>query len=189
VEVEAPPELPEPAEEPSWPSPPPYLRPVQGGVVPQATWDRLSGLEVMQGHLSGEIPAPPLTYLTGLWPVAAAEGRMTWRMPASEWLCGPLQGQLYGGATAFLAGTAIDGAVQTTVPAGTAFAPVDLKVYFLRPVPPDGRLLLAESQIVHRGRTTAIATAEVRNADGKVVALATGSSMILPGRPASLARG
>ena len=39
--------------------------------------------------------------------------------------------------------TAIDGTVQTTVPASTAFAPVDLKVYFLRPVPPDGRDLVA----------------------------------------------
>jgi len=33
-------------------------------------------------------------------------------MPASEWVSTPVQGRLYGGATAFLAGTAIDGAVQ-----------------------------------------------------------------------------
>ena len=107
-------------------------------------------------------------------------------MPASEWLCAPVQGRLYGGAIAMLAGTAIDGAVQTTLPAGTAFGPVDLKVYFLRPVAPDGRDLTARGTVIHRGRSMAIGTSEVFDADGKKVAVATGSSVILPGRPATV---
>lgn len=37
--------------------------------------------------------------------------------------------------------------------------------------------------MVHRGRTIAVATAEVRTAEGKTAALATGSAMILPNRP------
>ena len=40
--------------------------------------------------------------------------------------------------------------------------------------------------ILHRGRTLAVAAAELTNAEGKQVALATGSSMYLPGRPANL---
>jgi uncharacterized protein (TIGR00369 family) len=104
----------------------------------------------------------------------------------SEWLCSPIQGRLYGGAIALLAGTAIDGTVQTTLPAGTAFGPVDLKVYFLRPVPPDGRDLVARGTVIHRGRSIAIGTSDVFNADGKKVAVATGSAVILPGRPATV---
>ena len=107
-------------------------------------------------------------------------------MPASEWLSTPVQGRLYGGATAFLAGTAIEGAVQTTVPAGTAFASMDLKVYFLRPVSPNGRDLVAEGAVIHRGRTVAIGTSEVFDADGKKVAVASGSALVLPGRPATV---
>jgi acyl-coenzyme A thioesterase PaaI-like protein len=87
---------------------------------------------------------------------------------------------------AMLAGTAIDGAVQTTLPAGTAFGPVDLKVYFLRPVAPDGRDLMARGTVIHRGRSMAIGTSEVLDADGKKVAVGTGSSVILPGRPATV---
>ncbi len=83
-------------------------------------------------------------------------------------------------------GTAIDGTVQTTLPAGTAFAPVDLKVCFLRPVSPDGRDLLARGTVIHRGRSMAIAISEVFNADGKKAAVATGSTVILPGRPATV---
>jgi uncharacterized protein (TIGR00369 family) len=172
--------------EPEWPTPHPYQRPVKGEVLPQEIWDRMSGLEVMRALIKGELPAPPLRYLCGILPLEAEEGRTRWKMPASEWLCAPVQGRLYGGATAFLAGTAIDTAVQTTVPAGTAFAPVDLKVYFLRPVSPDGQDLVAQGTVIHRGRSVAIGTSQVFDADGKKVAVATGSALILPGRPATV---
>jgi len=121
-----------------------------------------------------------------LIPVEAKAGTTTWTMPASEWLCAPVQGRLYGGAIAMLAGTAIDGTVQTTLPAGAAFGPVDLKVYFLRPVSPDGRDLVARGTVIHRGRSMAIGTSDVFDADGKKVAVATGSAVILPGRPATV---
>src|SRR5262249_50714422 len=114
------------------------------------------------------------------------KGKTRWKMPASEWLSTPVQGRLYGGATAFLAGTAIDGAVQTTVPAGAALASVGLKIYFLRPGSPHGRGPGAEGAVMHRGRTVAIGTSEVFDADGKKVAVASGSALVLPGRPATV---
>ena len=77
-------------------------------------------------------------------------------------------------------------AVETTVPAGLAFAGLDLKANFLRPVSPDESELTARAEVVHAGRTIAITRATVANAEGKPVLLATGSSIYLPGRPASL---
>ena len=172
--------------EPDWPSPHPYERPTAGEVLSQEIWDGTDGLGVLQSLIAGDLPAPPLARFCGIAPVEAEAGRTTWRMPASRWLCAPIQGRLYGGAIAMLAGTAIDGTVQTTLPAGTAFGPVDLKVYFLRPVPPDGRDLVARGTVIHRGRSMAIGTSDVFDADGKKVAVATGSSVILPGRPATV---
>jgi uncharacterized protein (TIGR00369 family) len=172
--------------EPYWPSPHPYERPVAGEVLTQEIWDGTDGLGVLQALIAGDLPAPPLTHLCGITPVQATAGATMWTMPASEWLCAPIQGRLYGGAIAMLAGTAIDGTVQTTLPAGTAFAPVDLKVYFLRPVSPDGRDLVARGTVIHRGRSMAIGTSEVFDADGKKVAVATGSAVIMPGRPATV---
>ena len=174
--------------EPDWPTPHPYERPVVGEVLPQETWDRLSGLEIMRGLIAGELPAPPICRLLGVWPTHAEEGATTWTMPATRWMQSPVEGQLYGGVTAYMAGNAIDGAFFSLMPAGTAFASLDLKVYLLRPVRPDSRDLTAVSRVVHRGRQLCIGTSEVTNADGKVVAMATGSAMILPGRPAMVAR-
>lgn len=174
--------------EPDWPTPHPYLRPVEGAVVPQETWDRMTGLEVLQRCGRGDFPPPPIGRLTGMFPVEVEEGRTTWTMPATEWVCSPVQGRLYGGAIALLAGNAIDGTLMTVTPAGTALAPLDLKVYFLRPVAPDGRDLTAKGRVIHRGRTLSIASSEVFDADGKLVAVATASAMMLPGRPAALAR-
>ena len=172
--------------EPDWPSLHPYERPAAGEVLSQEIWDSTDGLGVLRSLITGDLPAPPIAHFCGITPVEADAGTTTWTMPASEWLCAPVQGRLYGGAIAMLAGTAIDGTVQTTLPAGTAFAPVDLKVYFLRPVPPDGRDLVARGTVIHQGRSIAIGTSEVFDADGKKVAVATGSAVILPGRPATV---
>jgi uncharacterized protein (TIGR00369 family) len=176
-----------PPEPVTYETPDPWARQPQGEVVGQDQWDRLSGLEVMRTVLVGKQPAPPIATLTGLRLTAVGEGEATFAMPASEWLTAPPPGRVQGGAIALLAETALGAAIQTTLPAGTALAPIDLKVNYLRPLASDGREAIGRGTVTHAGRRIAVANAEVRDADGKRVALATGSAMILPGRPASLA--
>jgi uncharacterized protein (TIGR00369 family) len=167
-------------------SPDPYLRPTEGKILAEDVWQTTSGLDVMLGQVAGELPMPPIHHLTGLRPTVAAKDEVTFVMPASEWLCAPAPGRVQGGAVALLAETALSAAIQTRLPAGTAFAPVDLKVNYLRPLAADGRLARAVGRVVHSGRRIAVAGAEVFDADGKAIAVATGSAMLLPGRPASL---
>lgn len=168
---------------PAYPTPDPYLRrPVSGAAIPQEVWDRSSGLEILRRCISEAEAAPPIHHLTGLRPIEAVEGRCSFVLPASPWLASP-QPFLYGGAIALLADAALSSAVMTISPAGGSFAPLDLKVNFLRPVPPDGGLLTALATIAHRGRTMCVATAELYNKEGMRIALAGGSAMLLPGRP------
>lgn len=164
---------------------PPFQRPPVGTMLTQETFDELSGLEVMRGLMSGELPTPPITHLTGLRPVEVTEGMATFTIPATRWLTSPL-GFVEGGVTACLADFALCSAIQTTVPAGTAYAPTDLRVQFIRPVLADGNAVSARATVVHRGRSLAVSRAEVENADGKLVALANASALILPGRRADL---
>lgn len=164
---------------------PPYRRPAPGSVLGPEVWSGRSGLEVFRALISGELPQPPIHYLLGIMPVSAEEGRAVFSMPASDWLTSPF-GLVEGGIIACLADLALGGAVQTTMSAGDAFAPTDLRVQFLRAVPPDGRRLTASASVLHRGRTVAVVRGEVVNSDGKMVAAASSTSVILPGLRADL---
>ena len=170
-------------ERPVYDTPDPYQRPAVGAILGDEV-DQWSGYELWRRCVSGEIEPPPLHYLTDSRPVEVGEGTMTWTMPASPWLCSPT-GFVEGGFLVYLADAAVTTASHTRVPAGIACAAIDVTVKFIRPAPPDGRLLTAVGTVVHHGKSLSVATAEIRNADGKLVATALGSSMLLPGRSLS----
>lgn len=163
----------------------PFLRPVRGAVLDQEIFATRTGLELMRGLVSGELPLPPADCLLGTRPVEAAEGTCTFSMPATGWVTSPT-GLVLGGVTACLADFALDAAIHTTVPPGTAVAPTDLRVQFIRPAPGDGRQVTARATVVHRGRGLACARAEVTSGEAKLLALANASALVLPGRRADL---
>jgi uncharacterized protein (TIGR00369 family) len=163
----------------------PLRRQVEGEVLPQEVFERRSGLEILRALIAGELPRPPIYHLTGLRLTEVTEGAATVELPCSKWLS-TSAGTIQGGFTAMLAESAMGAAAFSTVQPGTAVASLDLKVNYLRPVFPDDEPIVAKARIIHRGRTLAVTTVGITNAEGKQVALATGSSMYLPGRPANL---
>lgn len=164
----------------------PLAQPVEGEVLDPGVFEARSGIEIIRAAIAGELPTPPITHLTGLRNTEVAPGEVTTALPCSKWLSSSA-GTVQGGFTAMLADASMTSAVFSTADAGTAIASLDLKVNYLRPVFPDGEELTARARVLHRGRTLAIAATEITNAEGKPVALATGSTMYLPGRPANLA--
>jgi uncharacterized protein (TIGR00369 family) len=163
----------------------PLRRGVEGEVLPQGLFETRSGLDILRDVVAEELPRPPVYYLTGLRLAQASEGETVVVLPCSKWLS-TSAGTIQGGFTAMLAESAMSSAAFSTAPADTAVAALDFKVNYLRPVFPDGEDLTARARILHQGRTLAVAAVEITNAEGKQVALATGSSMYLPGRPANL---
>jgi uncharacterized protein (TIGR00369 family) len=162
----------------------PLRRPVEGESLPQEVFER-PGLDILRELIEDDLPRPPIHHLTGLRLIEAEEGETVVVLPCSKWLS-TSAGTIQGGFTAMLAESAMTGAAFSTAPADTAVATLDFKVNYLRPVFPDGNDITARARILHRGRTLVVAAAELTNADGKKVALATGSAMYLPGRPANL---
>ena len=170
---------PAPAEAGSLPDP--YLRPVEGVVQPQEYWDATAGSDVIASVVAGEF-SPPVFLLFGMRMPSGGAGSVTITMPVSAWLTNAL-GVVYGGALALLADTAMTLAVGSTVPAATAYSPLDMKIYFLRPVRPGAGRVAAQARVLHRGRTIAVVSCDVVDEQQRVVAQATGSVLILPGRP------
>jgi uncharacterized protein (TIGR00369 family) len=158
-------------------TPDPYRRPFRAPEIAPVPPDR-DGLELLRAQLRGELPAPPIDRLTGIRLAAADRGRVVFSLPAHRWL-GNEWGYVYGGVTTLLAKSAAAAAVQTTAPAGTRFTALDIKVNLLRPIPLEGRELVATGTLLHRGRRLAIATAQVMHGD-KRVAVATGTTALTP---------
>jgi acyl-coenzyme A thioesterase PaaI-like protein len=150
----------------------PYMRPTQGEVLPPDLLASLRGVDLIDGVASGMLPAPPLQRLVGLRPVSAHEGTTTWRMPASPWLCSLVAGELYGGATAMLAGMAALGTGETLVPAGAAAELQHLTVRFRSRAVPSAADLVAHGVVVRREGHLATVRARVIDGGGAVVATA-----------------
>jgi len=163
----------------------PLRREVEGEVLPEEQFAKRTGLELLRALISGELAPPPIHHLTGFRLAEADDGQAVGVLPCSKWLS-TSAGTIQGGFTAMLAENTMTAAAFSTAPRETAVAPLDFKINYLRPVFPDGNDLTARARVLHRGRTLVIAAAEVSNAEGKQVALATGSAMYLPGRPANL---
>jgi uncharacterized protein (TIGR00369 family) len=138
-----------------------------------------SGLGLLEAQLDEEM-TPPLQYLTGLSVTELAEGEATFSLPTSGWLAAPPPGRVQGGVVATLADAAIAGAIRTTLPPGTSFTPVELKLNYLRPLATDGREARAQARLLHAGRRIAVGRADVVDADGRAIAVASGSGLLGP---------
>lgn len=164
-------------EPPVYSTPDPCDRPAMGQVIPWDVWRTMSGIEILTRQIAGELPQPPIHYLTGMTLRDATAGRATFILPASPWLANPM-GFVQGGALGMLGHAAAVTAIASTLDAQSAYRPVDVKVHFLRPGIADGRELTARGEVTHRGKTLAVARGDVVDADGKMIATAVASAMI-----------
>jgi uncharacterized protein (TIGR00369 family) len=151
----------------------PWQRPAPAPPEPGA-W---SGLERLRASIEGEL-VPPVHRLTGVGIVSAEPGQVEAALPASPWFCAPPPGRLQGGVVTLLAETALFGAIRSVAAAGTTIHPAEIKLNFLRPLASDGRLATARGELVQSGRRIAVARVEVADADGRAVAVATGSALL-----------
>lgn len=166
-----------PPPEPEFDTPDPYLRP-----PPAVDRDRSpagrDGLERLRAQLRGELPRPPVDQLTGIRLVSAERGRVGFALPASPWLRNEW-GTVYGGVLTLLAKSAAAATVQTTAAGGVAFSALDIKINFLKPVPADGRELVATGTLLHGGKRLALAEVDVMHGDVRVAVL-TGTTALKP---------
>ena len=132
------------------------------------TGTRTPGLTVMRPgrrrHVPSSLPASGLARTGGR---TRARWRSRCRLRDG---CRNAFGVLYGGALAFLADATIILAAGSTVPAGTAFNTIDLKLYFLRPVRPGEGSWSPRAKTVHRGSDHRRGQLRVTGPDGAVVA-------------------
>ncbi|HEX5012174.1 MAG TPA: PaaI family thioesterase [Planctomycetota bacterium] len=142
----------------------------------------LPGLERVQRMIDGRLPPAPITDALPMRVLAAERGRVTFTARADARHLNPMGG-VHGGFMAAVLDSATGTAVQTTLEPGASYSTVDLHVQMLKPVPTD-RDLSAEGRVLHSSRNVAAAEADLRDADGALLARATATCVIHRPRPA-----
>ena len=130
----------------------------------------------------------PVWRLTGYRPTRVADGHLTATLPTSAWFSngGP---SMYGGMLAWASEFTMGAAVYSTLSAGDLFATLDMHIRFTRPALINSGDLTLTASVRHRGRLLRVTSCEVDNAEGKRVAMATSSALVVEGGVCKLKKG
>jgi uncharacterized protein (TIGR00369 family) len=139
---------------------------------------RLAGIDHLHAILRGELPPPPIAAHFGFQIIEVAPGSVTFTCDPDESAYNPI-GLVHGGLVCTLLDSVIGCAVQSTLPVGSGYTSIELKVSYLRPVHGHTGQLRAHGWVTKPGSRVAFAEGDVRDADDKVVASASGSCLVM----------
>ncbi|WP_147106608.1 PaaI family thioesterase [Tateyamaria sp. syn59] len=138
----------------------------------------MSGLAFMQGILAGTVPGPPIGHTLGYALHAVKDGEVTFRGTPEFDVTNPM-GTVHGGWYGTLLDSAMACAVMTKVPAGSVYTTLEYKINITRGIPL-GMEIQCTGRIDHAGRSTGVATGEIRGVDdGKLYATGSTTCIIM----------
>ena len=147
------------------------------GVATREQVAGLSGMQVFERMLAGELPAPPISETLGFILVEVAPGRAVFQGRPGRAHYNPL-GTVHGGWFATLLDSAVGCAVHSTLAAGKTYTTAELKVNIVRPLTEKMPLVEAEGKVIHLGGRMATADARLTGVDGKLYAHASTTCFI-----------
>lgn len=139
----------------------------------------MDGIDFLRKMASGEVPGAPIGAHIGMQIAEVDEGTVTFHCHPDESHYNPI-GMVHGGLVCTLLDSALGCAVHTTLPKGTGYTSIEIKVNYLRPVTADSGPLVCTGRVTKSGRRVAFAEGEVLDNKGKTVATASGSLLIFP---------
>ena len=152
------------------------LSPTPGIARPEQVAGR-TGLEMLAGILSGELPPPPIGETLDFVILRVEPGLAVFQGRPRLKHYNPL-GAVHGGWFATLLDSAMGCAVHSTLPAGKGYTTLELKLNFVRALNESVPLVRAEGKLIHAGRQVAVAEGRLAGPDGKLYAHATTTCLI-----------
>jgi uncharacterized protein (TIGR00369 family) len=146
------------------------------GTVSAEQQAKMSGLEFVQGLVSGELPLNTIAQTLGYDVIDAESGRVVITLIPTEAHLNPA-GTVHGGLTATLLDSCMGLAVQSKLDTGVAQTTLEFKISLLRPITLDTGPIKAEGKVLNCGRR--IGTAEGWVTDGRGRLLAHGTTTCL----------
>jgi uncharacterized protein (TIGR00369 family) len=127
-------------------------------------------------------PPPPIARLIGFRPLSVESGRAIFELDIDLDRHANPMGTVHGGILCDLADAAMGFAYASTLEEDESFTTLELKINFLRPV--WQTRLSARANVVQRGRTIGLVECDITDAQGRFVARASSTCMILRGAQA-----
>lgn len=144
----------------------------------------MSGLAYLEGMRDGVYPPPPIAQLLGMAIESVAKGQVVFTIEPHESHYNPL-GVVHGGVACTVLDTVLGCAVHTTLEQGWFYTSIDLSVSYLRPFTLTTGPLRVTGRVLKPGRRVAFAEAVAVDAEGREIATATSSLLVMApgGRP------
>ncbi|MEL6565715.1 MAG: PaaI family thioesterase [Pseudomonadota bacterium] len=138
----------------------------------------MSGLDFMMGMLNGTLPGPPIARTMGYTLHSVADGTVTFRGTPEFNVTNPMA-TVHGGWYGTLLDSAMACAVMTKVPKGSVYTTLEYKINITRAIPV-GTSIDCTGTVDHAGRSTGVATGEIRGTeDGKLYATGSTTCIIM----------
>nr|WP_204261658.1 PaaI family thioesterase [Blastococcus saxobsidens] len=141
----------------------------------------MTGLELLRWLQATDqegLDRPSIRRLIGMRFDEIEHGRVVMSLDTRPDFTNPL-GTVHGGIAATLLDSVMGCAVHTTLPAGVSYTSLEIKVNYIRAARTDGQTLTATGSVVHVGRRTATAEGKVLDGNGKLIAHATTTCLVL----------
>ena len=146
--------------------------------MPISDFATMSGLEIMRWIQAERPDAPSIGRLLGIRLDDVEHGRIVMSLETRADFANPL-GTVHGGIAATLLDSVMGCAVHSTLPAGSSYTTVELKVNYIRAARITGQTLTATGTVIHTGRRIATAEGKVSDEQGKLVAHGTTTCLVL----------
>jgi uncharacterized protein (TIGR00369 family) len=138
----------------------------------------MSGIEFLRGMLDATYPAPPVAEVTEIWPIFVEPGRVAFEAMPTARFYNPM-GAVHGGWIATLLDTAMGCAVHSILKAGQAFATIEMKTVFVKPVFEKTGNLRCEATLLHAGSRIASSEGKIVDSAGNLIAHGSETCLIM----------
>ena len=139
---------------------------------------QLTGMELMQAMLRGELPYASIAKTLDFTIMEVSEGRVVFQGSPGPAHLNPMGG-IHGGWYATLLDSALGCAVHTRMPVGRGYTTAELGVNLVKAIHPSKTpRVRAEGKVIHCGRQLATAEARIVGPDGTLYAHATTTCLV-----------
>jgi len=139
---------------------------------------KMAGADYLRAIADGTFPPPPIAALLGFELGEVGQGWAAFEFEPGEHHYNPI-GVVHGGLAGLIADSAMGCAVHSTLPAGAGYTTLEFKVNLVRPITMETGRVRVVGEVVHRGKRVATAEARVQDADGRILAHATTTCLIV----------